>query len=261
MAKPVSILIVDDDEGMLKTLHYILTDKGYEVETRNNGFEAIELIKKRSFNIVLLDIKMPGMNGVEVLKEIKSLAPETNIMMITAYTMHRLVEEAIKEGAQVIFPKPLDIDKVLSYADELKGHELAEQDDDFESSKLLHILEERERELKEKSLLIDKLKKELIAIKENPAALFEQERRKKQSENIHTLLRPKLLELFNILRQGEKNYDDIFQEALSRQLDIRDMYALRLLMSRLNKKLKQETNFQIKRIPRDKVVYFKISSV
>lgn len=260
MAEPTSILIVDDDEGMLKTLNYILTDKGYEVVTLNNGFKAIELIKERAFNVVLIDIKMPGMNGVEVLKEIKSLAPETHIMMITAYTMHKLVGEAKKEGAQVILPKPLDIDKVLSYADGLKSKEPLEQDGDSAPSELLYILEEREKELKEKSLLIEELKKELMEIKQNPAALAEQERRNTQSENIHALLKPKQLELFKILRQGEKNYEEIFNEACNKNLTIRDMHALRLLMSRLNKKLKQETNFKIERMFRDKVAYFKISS-
>src|SRR3989339_776364 len=99
MNKSISILIVDDDLGMLKTLDYILTDKGYEVATVNNGFKAIEMIKERKFDIVLTDIKMPDINGVEVLKEIKKPAPETNVMMITAYTMHELVQEAKKGGA------------------------------------------------------------------------------------------------------------------------------------------------------------------
>ncbi|MBW2554832.1 MAG: response regulator [Deltaproteobacteria bacterium] len=260
MEKQKSILIIDDDEGMLRTLNYILTDKGYEVVTLSSGFEAIALIKERSFNVILIDIKMPGMNGVEVFKEIKSFSPATNIMMITAYTMHKLVGEAKREGVQIVLPKPLDLDEVISYIDGFKSDKLLERDNDLGSSELLYILEERENELREKSLLISELKKELIEIKANPAAMLEQERREKQSENIHTLLTPKQLELFKILRQGEKNYDEIFKEACSKNINIRDMHALRLLISRLNKKLRQETNFKIERTLKDKIFYFKISS-
>ena len=260
MEKQKSILIIDDDEGMLRTLNYILTDKGYEVVTLSSGFEAIELTKERSFNVILIDIKMPGMNGVEVFKEIKRFSPETNIMMITAYTMHKLVGEAKKEGVQIILPKPLDLDEVISHIDGFKSDKLLERDDDLGSSELLYILEERENELREKSLLISELKKELIEIKENPTTMLEQERRKKQSENIHTLLKPKQLELFKILRQGEKNYEEIFNEVCNKKLSIHDMHALRLLISRLNKKLRQETNFKIERTLRDKIFYFKISS-
>jgi len=254
-------MVVDDDEGMLRTLNYILTDKGYEVVTLNSGIDAIELIKKRSFDIVLTDIKMPGMDGVEVLKGIKKLSPGTIIMMITAYTMHKLVEEAKKEGVQAIFSKPLDLDEVISSIDGLKSKKKpSEWDDDLKPNELLQILEEREREVKQKSLLIDELKKQLAEIKENPSAILEQQIRVKHSENIHTILKSKQLELFNILRQGEKNYDEIFKEVRSMKLGVRDLHALRLLISRLNKKLKQETNFKIERIHRDKTFYFKISS-
>ncbi len=174
--------------------------------------------------------------------------------------MHKLVGEAKKEGVEIILPKPLDLDEVISYIDGFKSDKLLERDDDLGSSELLYILEERENELREKSLLISELKKELIEIKENPAAMLEQERRKKQSENIHTLLKPKQLELFKILRQGEKNYEEIFNEVCNKKLNIHDMHALRLLISRLNKKLRQETNFKIERTLRDKIFYFKISS-
>ena len=260
MEKQKSILIIDDDEGMLRTLNYILAEKGYEVVTLTSGFEAIALIKERSFNVILIDIKMPGMNGVEVFKEIKKFSPKTNIMMITAYTMHKLVGEAKKEGVQIVLPKPLDLDEVISYIDGSKSDKLLEREEDLGSSELLYILEERENALREKSLLIGELKKELIEIKENPAAMLEQERRKKQSENIHTLLKPKQFELFKMLRQGEKNYEEIFNEVCNKKLNIHDMHALRLLISRLNKKLRQETNFKIERTLRDKIFYFKVSS-
>ena len=260
MEKKVSILIIDDDEGMLKTLNYILVDKGYEVVPCRSGTEAIELVKKRTFDIALIDIKMPEMDGVAVLKAIKKLSPETAIMMITAYTMHKLVEEAKKEGVKAVFPKPLDIDKMISYTDGLvRKTKVVEEHNDSKSPDLIKILEEREREI-EKSLLIEELKKALAEIKENPAIMLEEERKKRQSENIHTLLNTKQLQLFNILREEERSYNEIFDIASSKELAIRDMHALRLQLSRLDQKLKRETNFKIARIRRDRVLYFTIAS-
>ena len=261
MGKQVSILIVDDDEGMLKTLNYILVDKGYEVVPCSTGAEAITLVNRRTFDIALIDIKMPGMDGVAVLKAIKKLSPDTSIMMITAYTMHKLVEEAKKEGVTAIFPKPLDIDKMIAYTEELASNNQAvEEHSDLNSPDLLKILEEREREIKEKSLLIEELKKALAEIKENPSLIIEEERKKRQSENVHTLLNTKQFELFTILREGELSYNEIYAIASSKKLDIRDMHALRLQLSRLDQKLKKETNFKIDRIRKDRVLYFTIAS-
>lgn len=261
MNKSISILIVDDDLGMLKTLDYILTDKGYEVTTVNNGFKAIEMIKERKFDIVLTDIKMPDINGVEVLKEIKKLAPETNVMMITAYTMHELVQEAKKGGANAVFSKPLDLDNFFSYTEQLKNNNMdATVNDDLEFSELFQILEDRERELREKNFLIDELKKELDEIKTNPSELFEEKRRKMLSENIQDILNNKQFELFKLLSEKERNYDEIFEAARVNNLDIRDMAALRLQMARLKIKLEHDTIYKIERIHRNKSFYFMISS-
>jgi DNA-binding NtrC family response regulator len=110
----VSILIIDDDWGMLQTLKYILLEKGYEVETTPNGFEAIERIKEKYFDIALIDIKMPGMNGVDVLKEIKELSLGTAKIIMTAFTKDKLVHKAKQEGAMAVISKPLDFDKLFA---------------------------------------------------------------------------------------------------------------------------------------------------
>ena len=260
MGKPVSILIVDDDLGMLKTLKYILTYKGYEVVALNTGVEAIEQIKERSFDIVLIDLRMPDMNGVEVLKEIKRLDPETNVMMITAYTMHELVEKAKKGGAKAILSKPLDLDEIISYAEEFRTNRREPvQNDDL--SELLQILDDKEKEMRGKETLIEEMKKELAEIKKNPYQMLEEERKKRQSENIQTVLKTKQLELFNILCQEEKNYEEILKTSQSENIGIRDMAALRLQMSRLDKKLAKETNFKVEKIRRNKILYFRIHQV
>lgn len=259
MEKQVSILLVDDDEGMVKTLTYILLDKGYEVITASNGPKAIHLIKERFFDIALIDIRMPEMDGVQLLKEIRKLSPNTTVMMITAYTMHKLVEEAKKEGAQAIFSKPLDLDHLISQTEKLRNAQRTpQQTNDNKYQELLTVLDERERELREKSLLIDELKRALLALRENPSELLEEQKRRKQGSSIDRLLKPKQLALFNMLHRNELSYDEIFTSTINKKLNIKDMHALRLQISRLNKKLRKETNFSIHKVRRNKTTYFTI---
>lgn len=113
MSKRVRILVVDDDLGMCETLSDILEDKGYEVVTANNGCQAVEQAKRNDFDLVLMDIKMPGMNGVEACKIIRTEKPNTKVILMTAYAVEDLVHEALKDDAVGIFFKPLDIDKVI----------------------------------------------------------------------------------------------------------------------------------------------------
>lgn len=115
MQNSADILVVDDDAGMLRTLHYILSEKGYQVDTATDGAGAIAYLKAKHFNVLLTDIKMPGMNGVELMRETKRLSPDTVIVMMTAYTRDELVQEAMREGAMAVLPKPLDLDQVVSF--------------------------------------------------------------------------------------------------------------------------------------------------
>jgi len=111
------ILIVDDNLSQCKTMTFILERKGYSVTTAGDGIEAISLVEKSPFDIILMDIKMPIMNGVQAYKQIKKLRPGARVIMMTAYAVEDLVEEALQEGAYGIIYKPLDIDKVLDIID------------------------------------------------------------------------------------------------------------------------------------------------
>jgi len=75
MEKKTSILIVDDDKGMTETLSDILEDIDYDVAVSDDGYKAIEMIKKKKFDFALMDIKMPGINGVETFKEVHRISP------------------------------------------------------------------------------------------------------------------------------------------------------------------------------------------
>jgi hypothetical protein len=121
------------------------------------------------------------------------------------------------------------------------------------------LLQDQERTIKEKELLISELKKELAEIKINAPAKLEAERRKRQSENVHTILSPKQLELFRLLSQEEKSYTELLETARINKLDIHDMPALRVQISRLNKKLQQETTYKIEKVQKNDVFYYRVS--
>ena len=112
MEKQASILIVDDNINLTKTMALILAHKGYDVVTAKDGIEAIEIIKKKSLDLIFMDIKMPHLNGVETYKRLKKLKPEVVVMMMTAYAVDDLVHEALREGAYGIIYKPFDFSKV-----------------------------------------------------------------------------------------------------------------------------------------------------
>ena len=114
---PPSVLIVDDDEGAVETLTDILTAKQYQVEIARSGEDAISLARTTPFDAILMDIVMPGVNGVEALRSIRAAAPETKVIMMTAYTRHELVEQARKAKAFAVLLKPLDIDRLLVLLD------------------------------------------------------------------------------------------------------------------------------------------------
>jgi len=113
MNKDVSILIVDDQINMLETFADILGDKGYKVTAAEDGYTAIDKVKRQSFDVIFMDIKMPGINGVQTFREIKKINPKTAVIMMTAYSVEGLVREAIEEGAYTVIYKPFEIEKVV----------------------------------------------------------------------------------------------------------------------------------------------------
>ncbi len=112
MVKKCSVLIVDDEPGMTETLSDIFLEMGHDVAVAADGFEAIKMVRKRSFDLALIDIKMPGMNGVEAFREIKAICPSIKVVMMTAFALDELIEEARSLGAVDVFIKPLQIDKM-----------------------------------------------------------------------------------------------------------------------------------------------------
>jgi DNA-binding NtrC family response regulator len=115
MLDKAKILIVDDEQSMLVTLGDILKILGYVVFTAENCHQAIELVKNNKLDLILMDFKMPGMNGVEVYREIRKVDSSMKVIFITAYYEENIVKEAFLEGVCVICHKPLDIPQLLDH--------------------------------------------------------------------------------------------------------------------------------------------------
>ena len=108
-----NILVVDDQIGMLETFTDILEDRDYKVVTADDGFTAIKKVKEQSFDLIFMDIKMPGLNGVQTFRELKKIDPKITVIMMTAYSVEDLIEEAVEEGAYAVIYKPFNMDRVI----------------------------------------------------------------------------------------------------------------------------------------------------
>ena len=104
------ILVVDDDQGMREFLEILLVREGYKVTSASGGKEAIGLCKKHKFDLAITDLKMPKVDGIDVLKTIKEISPETMVILITAYASGETAVAAMKEGAHDYLEKNLDVE-------------------------------------------------------------------------------------------------------------------------------------------------------
>ncbi len=106
MKSSVSILIVDDEEMMRNLLEKILAREGYQVTTAEDGLAALELVREHPFDLVISDMKMPRMNGFELLKAIKKDHAQTGVIIMTAYGDTYTVKDALLLGADEYITKP-----------------------------------------------------------------------------------------------------------------------------------------------------------
>ncbi len=107
-----SILIVDDEQSMREFLSILLEKEGYAVRTASNAREALQLIGQQIFSVIISDIKMPGMDGLQLLEEVRKISPDTLVLMITAFGSTDTAIEAMKKGALDYVIKPFKVDKI-----------------------------------------------------------------------------------------------------------------------------------------------------
>ncbi|WP_075529015.1 response regulator [Sporosarcina ureilytica] len=107
-----NVLIVDDQQGIRLLLKELFKKEGYGTKLAANGGEALQQVKQEQPDCILLDMKMPGMDGIDVLKQLKREWPEIPVIMMTAYEELKLIEQALEIGAEKYFTKPFDIFEV-----------------------------------------------------------------------------------------------------------------------------------------------------
>ncbi len=117
-----NILVVDDERTIRESLYMVLTEEGYETETASNGREALDIIKEKGFDIIVTDLKMPEMDGMELVRKCQQICPQTSLIIITAHGSLESAIEALRLGAYDYILKPFDFDDVLIKVKRLVKH-------------------------------------------------------------------------------------------------------------------------------------------
>lgn len=145
MGETTRILIVDDDENIRKVLTTILEDEGYDVESVDTAKKAIERTRRKFYNLALIDIRLPDMEGIELLTKMKNATPKIRKLIITGYPTLQNAVEAVNRGADAYIMKPFDMEKVLeTIKDQLKKQQKEKR---YSQEKVAEFIETRVREL------------------------------------------------------------------------------------------------------------------
>lgn len=152
------ILVVDDDENIRKVLVAILEDEGYKVENVGTGKEAVEKTRRNYYNLALIDIRLPDMEGIELLTKMKDTTPKMRKVIITGYPTLQNAVDAVNKGANAYILKPFDVGRVLRTLKE----QLQKQDEEkkYSQNKVAEFIETRVKELEyEKTIVNEKERK------------------------------------------------------------------------------------------------------
>lgn len=133
------VLIVDDEELFSESLSSRLTIRDYDVTTSPSGKDALEILKRYNFDVIILDVAMPGMNGIETLREIKKIKPLTEVIMLTGNATVETAIEGMKLGAIDFLIKPCETEELVAKIN--KAYEKkAEQDERIRAAKVSDII-------------------------------------------------------------------------------------------------------------------------
>jgi DNA-binding NtrC family response regulator len=145
MEKQVRILIVDDDETIRKVLEAILVDEGYIIDSAETAKKAIEKSQEEFYNLALLDVRLPDMEGIELLTKLHDTKPKMRKIIITGYPTLQNAVAAVNKGADAYIMKPFDVEKMLqTIKEQLKKQE---EEKTFSEEKIAEFIEARVREL------------------------------------------------------------------------------------------------------------------
>jgi DNA-binding NtrC family response regulator len=145
MVEAARILIVDDDENIRKVLKAILTDEGYAVESVGTANEGIVKTEKSYYNLALIDVRLPDMEGVELLSKMRETKPKMRKIIITGYPTLQNAVSAVNEGADAYVIKPFDVEKILeTIREQLKKQK---EERSYSEEKIAEFIETRIKEL------------------------------------------------------------------------------------------------------------------
>ena len=110
---PIGVLLIDDEYDYVNVLSNRLSKRGFDVGKASGGSEAFQILRQRSFDVAVLDLKMADMDGIEVLKILKKMAPEMVVIMLTGHGSAKAAHEGIRHGAYDYLTKPCELDELI----------------------------------------------------------------------------------------------------------------------------------------------------
>ena len=145
MDKPTRILVVDDDENVITPIEAILKSEGYAVDVARSGSEAIKKSENAAYNLALIDIRLPDMDGTELLTRMKDRIPKVRKIILTGYPSMQNAISAVNKKADAYVVKPVDLDKLLELIrEQLK---LQENEKKYSELKVAEFIEARVKEI------------------------------------------------------------------------------------------------------------------
>jgi DNA-binding NtrC family response regulator len=154
MGERARILVVDDDESIRKTISTILEEKGYRVDTAENGTEAIVKTNAKFYNLALIDIRLPDMEGTTLLTRMRETTPRMVKIIVTGFPSLQNAMEAVNRSADAYLIKPVDVEELLNTIDE--HLELQQETKKYNEERIAEFIETRMRELEEQAATIRK---------------------------------------------------------------------------------------------------------
>ena len=120
--KPIKILLVDDEKGFVDVISKRMSKRNIEVSRAYSGTEALQALRKKDFDVTVLDLKMEDMDGIELLKIFKKIAPELPVIMLTGHGSEEAARDGIQLGALDYLTKPCDFDELISKIQEVVSY-------------------------------------------------------------------------------------------------------------------------------------------
>lgn len=131
------VLVIDDDRDHAESIADILSMRGHSVVAAFSGEQGVEIFRRQDFDIVFMDVKLPGMNGVETFFEFKKIRPDARVMMMTGFSLEQLITQALENGALGVLKKPFAIQDLLKVLEQIKPRGMvvvADDDPEFAAS-------------------------------------------------------------------------------------------------------------------------------